>query len=81
MLRSPADELDLIVTSCLEKKRELRPQRISALLEAFEVLALEHRWPQPEAEACWRLGTPLAGDDAQQSFGTIGSPRQEAVKR
>jgi serine/threonine-protein kinase len=74
-------ELDLIVTSCLEKKRELRPQRIGALLEAFEALALEHRWPQPEAEACWRLGTSLAGDDAQQSFGTIGSPRQEAVKR
>jgi serine/threonine protein kinase len=73
-------ELDLIVASCLEKKRELRPQRVADLAEAFEALALEHRWTQPEAEACWR-GTALAGDDAQQSFGTISPPRQEAVKR
>jgi serine/threonine-protein kinase len=74
-------ELDLIVTSCLEKKRELRPQRVTELAEAFDALALEHRWTQAEAEACWRRGTMLAGDDAQQSFGTIGSPRQQAVKR
>ncbi len=73
-------ELDLIVTSCLEKKRDLRPQRVADLAEAFEALALEHRWTQTEAEAWWR-GTALARDDAQQSLGTIGSPRQEAVKR
>ena len=46
-------ELDLIVTSCLEKQRELRPQRVADLLEAFEALALEHRWTQAEAEAWW----------------------------
>jgi serine/threonine-protein kinase len=74
-------ELDLIVTSCLEKKRELRPQRVADLVEALDALAQEHRWTQSEAEACWQRGTSLAGDDAQQSFGTIGSPRQQAVKR
>jgi eukaryotic-like serine/threonine-protein kinase len=66
-------ELDLIVTACLEKKRELRPQRVADLVEALDALAQEHRWTQSEAEACWRRGTALAGDDAQQSFGTIGS--------
>jgi serine/threonine-protein kinase len=75
-------ELDLIVTSCLEKKRELRPQRVAELAEAFDALALEHRWTQAEAESCWRRGTMLAGGDAQQSFGTIDArARQEAVKR
>jgi serine/threonine-protein kinase len=75
-------ELDLIVTSCLEKKRELRPQRVAELVEALDALALEHRWTQAEAEACWRRGTMLARDDAQQSLGTISPfPRQEAVKR
>ncbi len=75
-------ELDLIVTACLEKKRELRPQRVADLAQAFEALALEHRWTQADAEACWRRGTMLAGDDAQQSFGTIDAlARQEAVKR
>jgi serine/threonine-protein kinase len=80
-------ELDLIVASCLEKKRELRPQRVAALAEAFDALAVEHRWSQADAEACWPLGTSLAGDggddpdDGQQSLSTIGSPRQQAVKR
>jgi serine/threonine-protein kinase len=80
-------ELDLIVASCLEKKRELRPQRAAGLAEAFDALAAEHRWTQSDAEACWRLGTSLAGDDGnnpddgQQSLSTIGSPRQQAVKR
>jgi serine/threonine-protein kinase len=47
-------ELDLIVTSCVEKKRELRPQRVADLVEAFEALAAEHRWTQREAEEWWR---------------------------
>jgi len=46
-------ELDLIVTSCVEKKRELRPQRVVDLVEAFDALALDHRWTQKEAEAWW----------------------------
>jgi serine/threonine-protein kinase len=46
-------ELDLIVTSCVEKKRELRPQRIADLAEAFEALAAEHRWTQREAQEWW----------------------------
>ena len=46
-------ELDLIVTSCVEKKRDLRPQRVADLVEAFDALALEHRWSQREAEEWW----------------------------
>jgi serine/threonine-protein kinase len=46
-------ELDLIVTSCVEKKRELRPQRVADLVEAFDALALEHRWTQREAQEWW----------------------------
>ena len=46
-------ELDLIVTSCLEKKRELRPQRALDLAEAFDALAAEHRWSQREAQEWW----------------------------
>jgi eukaryotic-like serine/threonine-protein kinase len=46
-------ELDLIVTSCVEKKRELRPQRVVDLVEAFDALALEHRWTQREAQEWW----------------------------
>jgi serine/threonine-protein kinase len=46
-------ELDLIVTSCVEKKRELRPQRVADLAEAFEALAAEHRWTQREAQEWW----------------------------
>jgi serine/threonine-protein kinase len=56
-------ELDVIVAACLEKKRELRPQRVADLAEAFEALALEHRWTQAQAQACWRLGTSLARDE------------------
>jgi serine/threonine-protein kinase len=48
-----AAELDLIVTSCLEKKRELRPQRVADLEEAFAALAQEHRWTQREAQEWW----------------------------
>jgi serine/threonine-protein kinase len=46
-------ELDLIIASCVEKKREDRPQRVTDLIEAFDALALEHRWTQAEAEAWW----------------------------
>ena len=46
-------ELDLIVTSCVEKKRELRPQRVADLVEAFDALAREHRWTQREAQEWW----------------------------
>ena len=46
-------ELDLVVTSCLEKRREDRPQRIADLVEAFEALGSEYRWTQREAELWW----------------------------
>jgi hypothetical protein len=46
-------ELDRIIASCVEKKREDRPQRVTDLMEAFDALALEHRWTQGEAEAWW----------------------------
>jgi serine/threonine-protein kinase len=46
-------ELDLLVLSCVEKKREDRPQRIADLVEALDALALEHRWTQKEAELWW----------------------------
>jgi serine/threonine-protein kinase len=46
-------ELDLLVLSCVEKRREDRPQRIADLVEALDALALEHRWTQREAEQWW----------------------------
>jgi len=46
-------ELDLLVLSCVEKRREDRPQRVADLVEALEALALEHRWTQREAELWW----------------------------
>jgi serine/threonine-protein kinase len=46
-------EVDLLVLACVEKRREDRPQRIADLLEAFDALALEHRWTQREAELWW----------------------------
>jgi eukaryotic-like serine/threonine-protein kinase len=46
-------ELDLIITACVEKKRELRPQRVADLAEAFDALAVEHRWTQREAQEWW----------------------------
>src|SRR5260221_5651295 len=51
-------ELDLIIASCVEKKREDRPQRVTDLLEAFDALAAEHRWTQAEAEAWWTTHAP-----------------------
>jgi tRNA A-37 threonylcarbamoyl transferase component Bud32 len=46
-------ELDLLVLACVEKRREDRPQRVADLVEAFDALALEHRWTQREAESWW----------------------------
>jgi serine/threonine-protein kinase len=46
-------ELDLLVFACIEKRREDRPQRVGDLVEAFDALALEHRWTQQEAELWW----------------------------
>jgi serine/threonine-protein kinase len=46
-------ELDLLVSACLEKRREDRPQRVTDLIEAFDALALDFRWTQREAEAWW----------------------------
>jgi eukaryotic-like serine/threonine-protein kinase len=46
-------ELDLLVQACLEKRREDRPQRVADLVEAFDALALEHRWTQHDAELWW----------------------------
>ncbi len=46
-------ELDLLVTACLEKRREDRPQRASDLVEALDALAAEHRWTQADAAAWW----------------------------
>ena len=34
-------ELDLLIQSCLEKRREDRPQRVADLLEALDALAAE----------------------------------------
>jgi serine/threonine-protein kinase len=53
-------ELDLIIASCVEKKREDRPQRVTDLQEAFDALALKHRWTQAEAEAWWSTWAPAS---------------------
>ncbi|HJS76198.1 MAG TPA: serine/threonine protein kinase [Burkholderiales bacterium] len=53
-------ELDLLVLSCVEKRREDRPQRIADLVEALDALALEHRWTQREAELWWTKNVNLA---------------------
>jgi serine/threonine-protein kinase len=60
-------ELDLLVTACLEKRREDRPQRVEDLIEALDALvAAGHRWSAKEAEAWWSAhrspsGAPAAG--------------------
>jgi eukaryotic-like serine/threonine-protein kinase len=46
-------ELDLVVTACVEKRREDRPQRIADLVEAFEALGADFPWTQREAQAWW----------------------------
>jgi serine/threonine-protein kinase len=53
-------EVDLLVLSCVEKRREHRPQRIADLVEALDTLALEHRWTQREAELWWTKNVNLA---------------------
>jgi len=65
-------ELDLIVTSCVEKKRELRPQRVVDLVEAFDALALEHPWTQKEAEAWWSSQSIARAPEAKQLVSTQG---------
>jgi hypothetical protein len=47
------------VLACLEKRREDRPQRVADLIEAFDSLALEHRWTQREAELWWSELPPV----------------------
>lgn len=47
-------EIDLLVTACLEKRREDRPQRASDLVDALDALAGEHRWTQAQAAAWWQ---------------------------
>jgi serine/threonine-protein kinase len=47
-------ELDLLVSACLEKRREDRPQSVAGMMEALDELALEHRWTQREAQAWWQ---------------------------
>ena len=51
-------ELDLLVTSCLEKRREDRPQRVTDLIEAFDALAAVHCWTQREAAEWWAKFRP-----------------------
>jgi hypothetical protein len=58
-------ELDLLVTACLEKSRDLRPQGVAGLVEALDALAAEHRWTQTEARDWW---------DASVSPGSSASP-------
>ena len=50
-------ELDLIVTACVEKKRELRPQRVADLADALEALANDYRWTQRQAQEWWHTAT------------------------
>jgi len=51
-------ELDLLVQSCLEKKREDRPQRVTDLAEALDAMCQEHRWTQGEARQWWERKAP-----------------------
>jgi hypothetical protein len=51
-------ELDLIVTACVEKKRELQPQRVGDLVEALDALAAEQRWTQRDAQEWWQSALP-----------------------
>jgi serine/threonine-protein kinase len=47
-------ELDDVVASCLEKRREDRPQHITDLAQILEGIAQHHRWTQRDAEEAWR---------------------------
>jgi serine/threonine-protein kinase len=51
-------ELDLLVQACLEKVRELRPQRAADLVEAFDALAQEFTWSARDAEGWWSAKAP-----------------------
>jgi hypothetical protein len=48
----------LLVTACLEKRREDRPQRVTDLMEAFDALAVNWRWTQREASEWWARRAP-----------------------
>ena len=63
-------ELDLLVTSCLEKRREDRPQRVTDLVEAFDALAVAYRWTQREAADWWQH----RGDQASKAAAQEGEP-------
>ena len=54
-------ELDLLVTACLEKRREDRPQHVADLIEALDALVATQRWTQRDASDWWaqhRAGKP-----------------------
>ena len=53
-------ELDLAISACLEKRREERPQRVGDLVDAFDALAVEHRWTQRDAHAWWQRIPPAS---------------------
>ena len=53
-------ELDLLVTACLEKRREDRPQRVTDLMEALDALAVTWRWTQRDASEWWARRSPAA---------------------
>src|SRR5690606_27473401 len=47
------EELDLLIESCLHKRREERPQRITDMVDILESISRTHRWTQRYAEAAW----------------------------
>ncbi|MCZ7597424.1 MAG: protein kinase [Gammaproteobacteria bacterium] len=47
------EELDLLIESCLHKRREDRPQRITDMVDTPESISRTHRWTQSDAEAAW----------------------------
>jgi len=47
------EELDLLIESCLHKRREDRPQRITDMVDTLESISRTHRWTQSDAEAAW----------------------------
>lgn len=48
--------LDELIASCLEKRREDRPQRIGELQAVLETLARDLPWTQADAQAAWASG-------------------------
>jgi len=53
-------ELDLLVTACLEKRREDRPQQVADLIEALDALAARLRWTRHDAGEWWARERPAA---------------------